>query len=487
MKKIKDGIRSFLIVLTAASVLMMSSCGVVSVIKPPSDTEETKAPEETTAPADLNVYTPDYAGNIDRYLKDLSGAKYNGAAARIVTVKKNLVVPDENMGKVLSEDLAERNAGIESTLGLSISAEERDADSMYKEIRSAVMSGDYYADAIIYPQDMIGTFVTGGAVINMKGLPGFETDMGYYYPSSVAAGTGGDAVYAVAGPASLDPESLSCVYFNKDIIEKCGLESPYALADRGEWTIDKYIEYANAAGALEGEYFGYGAQNTAPYLSDLFFFGAGETLTKSSFGSYPTLSLGGERTVSVIEKIRGATVSAESSGNSLAAIENFAKGNTLFLIDRLATMRSIANMGTQWGILPIPKYDKDQGSYLSLAYYEDALFFGVVSTATNYAMTADLIACMNIMSYGYTQDAYVTNASYYYLRDNESIRMLSTVVHNPVFDFSYSFASTYISIPSATFMAVRNTVSGVSTLERYINMWSGQFNNSMYYLFDIEE
>ena len=62
--------------------------------------------------------------------------------------------------------------------------------------------------------------------------------------------------------------------------------------------------------------------------------------------------------------------------------------------------------------------------------------------------------------------------------------MLSTVLSNPVYDFAYSFAGTYNAIPSVSFMAVRNNVAGVSTLERYLNMWTGQFNNAMYALFD---
>jgi len=487
MNNLKKYISLALCALMLFGNMLLCGCGVFIFNIPSETEEETTAPEEeTTAPEELDVVKGEYSGDVDRFMKDLTGANYAGAVARIVTTKKSLILPDETTGKTISEDLVERNEAIESNLGISLVCDEREATVLLQELRAAVKSESYYADIVMYPQSYIGAYVQGGAILNLNSLPEFETDTGYYYKSGVAAGTGGDAVYAVAGPASLDADSLSCIFFNKKMVEAAGLESPYGLVDRGEWTLDKYTQYAAAGGALEGDCFGYGAQNTSTYLTDLFYFGAGEKLTESNLGYYPCLSLGSERCLSVIEKIKAATLGVESSGSALTAIDSFKSGSTMFLIDRVDTMEALAASSTDWGVLPMPKYDSEQEKYMTLANYEDALFISAVPTAPNYVMTADVIACMNIVTYGYTKDAYVTNATYYYLRDNESIRMLDLVVSNPVFDFSYSFASTYNAIPSATFMAVRNTVAGVSTLERYINMWSRQFENSMYYLFDVD-
>lgn len=482
----KKSISVFLALLLTFSVLLLSGCGIFSFFEVDAEKEETTVPEETEPFEDIPVVEESFGGEIKYFLNDLSGNNYSGAAARIVTAKKDLIIPDDNTGTVISQKTAERNQAVGDALGISVSAEERDSDTLLQELRASVRAGDYYADAVMFPQDMIGAFVTGDAVINMKSLPGFETDTKYYYQSAVAAGTGGEAVYAVAGPASLNADGLSCVYFNKTMVEEAGLESPYDLADRGEWTIDKYLEYMNSAAGLSSEYYGYGAQNTSTYLTDVLFFGCGETLTQSVFGYYPTLTLGSEKTGAVIEKIKSVTVNGPKTVSAVTAIDTFKGGNMLFLLDRLDTMKTLSNSKTDWGILPIPKYDKAQEKYLTLANYEDAMFFGAVATASNYEMSADLIACLNIYSYGEMRSAYVKNAMYYYLRDNESVRMLDTIVKEPVFDFAYSFASTYNAIPSATFMAVRNTVSGVSSLERYLGMWQGQFESSMYYLFDVQ-
>ena len=476
-----------LLVAAAAGVTasLLSGCGVLSLNRPIEKDEGTTAVEETTAYYDLDVVEHDFSNEVDRYLKDISGTDYGGAVVKIVTVKGDLVVPDENTSTVMQKELEERNGAVEENLNVTIISEEKDGETMLEELKIAVKAGDYYADAVIYHQDMMGTLAIAGAISNMKSLPDFETDSGYYYPSAVAAGTGGDAVYGVAGPASLNADGLPCVYFNKSLIAAAGLESPYALVDRGEWTIDKYIEYMSAVSNLEGGYYGYSAQNTSTYLTDIFFFGCGETLTSSSHGSYPTLTLGSEKTQSVIDKIRDATVNASTTGDALTSIEAFSAGNVLFLVDRVDTMKTIASSSVDWGLLPIPKYSAEQESYFSLAYYKDAAFYGAVPTAPNIALSSDLIACMNVISYGYTTDAYVENASYYYLRDNESIRMMSLVVADPMFDFAYSYANSYNAIPSATYMAVRNAVSEVAPLERYTNMWADQFSNTMYRLFKV--
>jgi len=468
------------------ALLLLSSCGVLTVNRPFDGEETTTAVADTKRPiTEFEAVRNEYNTESESFMKDLSGNDYKGVAAKIVTSKKKLILPEESIGTVLSKDLEERNSSVEATLNISLICEERDPDTMYKEIRACLASGTYYADAIMYPQSLVGNFVVGGAVMNMRGLPSFETDQEYLYPTAVSAGTGGDAIYGVAGPASLNPDALSALYFNKDIIDSLGLESPYDIVDRGEWTIDKYLEYLNAASAHE-TYHGYTSQNSNPYLTDLFFFSQGEHLTVSNLGAYPVVTLSSEKTAQVLAKIKEAVALEKSAGGALTAINDFAEGNILFLIDRLDSMKSLANSKCDWGILPMPKFNAEQEKYTTLAYYDETLFFGALTTAPNYEMTADLIACINIMTYGYTNDAYCTNASYYYLRDNNSIRMLSKVLSNPVYDFAYSFAGTYNAIPSVSFMAVRNNVAGVSTLERYLNMWTVQFNNAMYSLFDTQ-
>ncbi|MBR6675987.1 MAG: hypothetical protein IKL24_01500, partial [Clostridia bacterium] len=185
-----------LLALLCAVSLVMSSCGVLLINEPSRTTAEVTEEEVTTAPPetepvpdDLDVVEKDYTDEMERFDRDLNvnsfehNNKYSGAVARIVSTSKTLLQPDENTPKIISEDLVERNETVESKLNISLTFDERQPDILLEEVKAAARAGTYYADIIMYPQNMIGAFVTAGAVLNMNSLPDFETDTGYYYSS----------------------------------------------------------------------------------------------------------------------------------------------------------------------------------------------------------------------------------------------------------------------------------------------------------------
>lgn len=475
-----------ILIISIVICLMLSGCGILTFNRPGNeDADETTFIEDTTASDELDEYENDYDSEVNDFLKDLSGNTYNGGTFQIAVIGKNLISPDDKTPLVISEDMKERNSYVENKLDIQIISKTASAATVHDEIKAAVLSGSYYADAILLPQMYIGEFVQSGSIINMRSLPGFDYNNGYTYPTSVSAGTGGDAVYAVAGPACLDPDTLSCMYFNKTLIEELGLESPYSLVRRGEWTVDKYLEYAGKAKELEGVY-SYGSQNVTPYISDLFFFAFGGKLTDSNVGYYPAIALTADGTEARVAKVSSAVNMEKALGSSLEGYNTFNSGKMLFFVDRVSTMKNLADSPVEWGILPLPKQNAEQADYLSLAYYGDTQFFGAVATAPNYGEVADVISALNILAYGYSADNYVTNASYYYLRDNSSMDMLSYAISHPVYDFAYSFGEVNSYVANGTFMAVRNTVTGISSLQRYIDMYYGLFQNSMYSMFNVK-
>lgn len=479
--------KSVLLSLLLSLALCLSSCGVIYFNRGTEGENSDTDGVTDAVTEDLDKYEQNYSNDVTSFMKDLSGKTYGGATVQIAVAGKDLIIPDDTTPTVIADDMREAVATVEEKLDISIITKKTDPDTMLDSLKASVRSGDYYADIVMLPQSYIGAYVAADAVINLRSLPGFDTNPGYIYPSALSAGTGGDSVYAVAGPASLDADSLSCVYFNKSIISSLGLESPYDLADRGEWTKDKYAEYANAVSTLSGEetYYSYGSQNTTPYLADLFFFAFGGILTESNIGYYPVLSLNGDASAACVESVKGAVNLPSAYGSSLESIDAFLSGKMLFLVDRLSTMSSLANASFDWGLLPLPKVDSEQENYISLSYYEDAMFFAGAATATDYEACADVISALNINSYGYKNDAYILNASYYYLRDNRSMTMLSYILSNPIYDFAYSFGEKNSYVANGTFMAVRNTVAGISSLQRYLDMYNRLFENSMYSMFKV--
>lgn len=486
MKKRKIRVICTAVALLSCAVLSLSGCGIFMLNNPSGE----KKPETTDTQAlepqsDFETVKNSYSRKLTQFKMTLSKEKYGGASVKIASTKSNTVVPDETVSTTLSKELERRNTYVEEMLDVSITAVQSDEQTMLEEMQAAVRAGAYYADLIEFPQSYISIYGAAGVLMNLQSLPGLYLDAEYFNSTGTSAGTGGDMIYALTGYASLNPDALSAVFFNKGLMDQLQMESPYALVDRGEWTMDKYLEYTTALSTLDGGYYSYAAQNTATYLPDLLFFSGGQRLTHSERGAYPYINFNAADTADLFAKMSAIVYDEKAYGNALSGISAFNEGNTLFLIDRLNTMPSIANSSVEWGVLPLPKYSAAQESYASLAYYEDAMFFGAVPTISDVQKASDVLMALNMISYGMSADAWVQNASYLYLRDNDSIRMLDIVLKNAVYDFAYTFSNSNNAIPSATFSAVRNTTGGISSLQRYLDMWGARFESAMYQLFSV--
>lgn len=484
MIKAKSSIRFLaLILLLALMCTAFSGCGVFSLNR--RGTEESDDTTNDTTALDTDSFRPyerDYNSDVNYFLKYIGSKNYSGGACKIVVAGRNIITPDENTSAVMAKDFNERNNAVRDYIKLSIVSETTDIDTMYEQLRQSAMSGSYYADVILAPQSAISTLAMGGYIANLRSLPSYDYNAPFLYNTSIAAGAGGEMMYAAAGPASLEPDALHGIFFNKDIIAAAGLESPYDLVDRGEWTADKFAEYIAKTSAAG--YGTFGAERTSNYLTDLFYFSFDARLTEYTVGQYPTLALNSEASFAAAHRSSDIVNSGSYIGEG--AINAFSAGNLAFLAERLDCVKTLANSPCNWGLLPLPKYNSEQSDYKSLVNSNVAMFFAVPISAPDYSMSGDVINAVNIMSYGYTRDAYADNAAYYYLRDNQSIRMMSIILENPVYDGAYTFGGDSTAIEAATYGAIRNNTYGIASVENSAAAYAEQFASAMYNIFSID-
>ena len=466
------------------SASMMCSCGIIAINRPAgnTDTESETEAETLYQVSEYEKYSANYSDQIVKFMFDVNDADYGGGSFLVATPKPATIYPDETEGAILSKAVAERNDYIKEQLNIDVTAKYVDPNLLYDEMRTAVRSESYYADLVMFPQAQLGAHAVAGNLVNLYSMPGLNLNGGYFDQTAVDAGGGASKVYALAGPASLNPDCLSGVYFNKDIITSLGLISPYDLVNSGNWTWEKYFEYVANANIANGVY-SYGTQNTSLYLADLIYFSCGGRLVTVEEGPMPTVAIDLEWTQPVIQLANRVFIDPNRNPGNMTAIDDFAAGNTIFLIDELSTMEALANSAANWGVLPLPKYTADQAGYKTLAFYDDALFFGVVPTITDSDKTTNLLTILNIASYGEMGDAYAENSMCYYLRDNESAKMVDIIMDSAIYDLSYSYAINYDAIATATYTAIRNPATGYREVAYYVNGWTHSFNSAMYRLF----
>lgn len=117
-------------------------------------------------------------------------------------------------------------------------------EEYYDNMVTTIMAGEPYADLLFaFPWNFSG-WVRAGAVMDVTDMVAeLNLDMGKYNKAALEEGSIGGRLYGV----NLDPAEInSMIAFNKRLVEEAGLESPYALIARDEWTFEALQKYAKA-------------------------------------------------------------------------------------------------------------------------------------------------------------------------------------------------------------------------------------------------
>ncbi len=197
------------------------------------------------------------------------------------------------------------------------------------------------------------TFVDAGVLADLgpelRGDP--EYDFADFSESALDLWVDGDAVYGV--PFST---SSFVVYYNADMFEAAGLETPNALAERGEWTWDTFREASKAitestpAGTYgfeqsDGE--GYGARIWVSITPMLRSFGG------DAWDASDTCMLSSPESVAAMEHYH-AMIFDDRSIVPPGERADFFSGRSGMTMTQLSRAASLVGADFEWGIAPLP-------------------------------------------------------------------------------------------------------------------------------------
>ncbi|MBQ7669246.1 MAG: extracellular solute-binding protein [Clostridia bacterium] len=481
-----------IIALAAAFSMLFALTSCININKPDglttesgeTDTEptsETDGNETQSDEPDYNIVENQFINQINAYLNLAGSADFGGASFLIASPSTSLI-DGEDKGLFLSELYEARNRDVEDKYNVVISTKKVDLNSMYDQLSAAKYTGEFYADSVMIPQYAVQRFAVSGLLLNMNSLPFLDLDSGFNIESAVNAGSGRSTVWAVAGWSTLDEDILTGVFFNKDLVKETGLEDPYKLAHDDRWTWDAFFEYTSAVSGLDGtdgeKIYSYGSQNAYISLADSVYFSEGNTFVSSGLGTTPVISVDAESSSHTFETFRKLYDDENKIQNSLDAIKIFADGGAMFLIDQLGTMKTIKNSKAVWGILPMPKKDVSQENYISLMP-SDSMMIAVPNSNSGTEKAGRVISALNICSVGYLIDYYLTNAMYYYLRDNSSIENVEKICYSAVWDMAYTIGGYDSFIPNSTYFAVRDVFENGHDIQNYLDYYSSGANATL--------
>lgn len=223
-------------------------------------------------------------------------------------------------------------------------------------------------DFVMGCQSYIAFNIALGDCNNLYDVPNLTFEGEWWGQQAVEALTINDVCYQATGDFAVSMlESMNCMYFNKSIAEQYAVEDLYETVRNKEWTHEKMVEISKDIYTDNGD---------AGYdISDNFGLTLFQTNVRATIVVYntPTLTKEGEviwntaHTQSVVEAIVN-DFGGGQEGIYYTELENeaqdiFFNGRAMLLWGTLDSASVLRNMEQDFGIIPCPMFNEDQGEY----------------------------------------------------------------------------------------------------------------------------
>lgn len=353
-----------------------------------------------------------------------------------------------------------RNALITEKYGINIDVVFPEAgEDPIQMLREDMTGGLNAYQAIVTGITYSAPLASEGLLIDVKGIQNgyLHLDQPWWDQTIVEDTAINNKVFFLAGDAVVhDDEATWAMFFNKDMVEKFGLENPYQLVRDGKWTLDKMYEMLQKVELTHGNVKSYdpavGDQWGMVVQSyDFYQFMMGcEQVMVDNTGDVPVLRVEEEENVSTFSKIAEFFIFDNKnvgvadyhgpwdSGVYGQEIEIFANGNALFMPHGINNVNNqkMRESEINYGILPMPKRSDLQEEYSTGI---NAYHCSVISIPITNVEKLD-VTCYALEAMAYygkqmvTPEYYDRTLAHKRLKDDDSIEMLDRIFSNRTYD-----------------------------------------------------
>ena len=361
------------------------------------------------------------------------------------------MVSDGENSTVLMDAVYRRNGILEDKYNIKF--EQQKVTGLTNVVRTQSMGGVVEFDMIISTCLALSALARENLLLDLRSVERFDMTKSYWDPNAAEQLTIGGKLYFTNCAFNVQ-EVAFVTYFNKQLIEDYKLTSPYEYMANNEWTIDNWAKLAtsisvdmNSDGNMTAtDRYGTLVEYHNPRM---FLFASGVRATTMDETGYPKLTLfDTDKPVRVYEKCKEVFTSAaawwiddmpmnETYGYPDVwdyARSLFCQDLYLFHYEGTNIIHQFADMESEFGIVPIPKYDKNQESYLSM-YPLNCAMMALPSAQADLERTANIVEDLNFYSKVVLRPAwYDTLLARRYVRDDESEKSLDLILAGRVYD-----------------------------------------------------
>ena len=235
------------------------------------------------------------------------------------------------------------------------------------------------------------------------------------------------------------------IFYNKTLAESFGLENIVDLVDNNEWTLDKFIEITKVgyedidtvSGKSEGDTFALTLEwwNADALVQSCGFkilentdegIKVNEVFYSPAFGDY----------VSKVAKWFSSDYVFDDANYAAAATTAFLESRSIFYLGALSKGHSLQETDIDYGIVPLPMMDKNQGQYITTV--ANGMTMYSIGRQTKNAEAAGTV----LQTLGYYGLQYTTPAVFEvtmqgkFSKDEETMRLLTTLKDGVQFDLA---------------------------------------------------
>lgn len=441
----KQNFRALALIL-AILAATIPSCGESEI---PSDgTTPENVPESTTETVTETVEVSSLPENYDLENYEFRLLRQSPS---LIGWSLNEFAPSEQTGEVLSDAFYTRNQKVTEQYNFKITVIDDDAQTKTIVRKSVLAGDDEYDAALIRIDEELSAY--DGTYLNLLELPNLDLEKSWWSQSLIRDLTIGGKLPFITGDIIVcENDSMLMTLYNSALGKDFGIGNLYEVVNNGEWTIDKmsyYMKSVNADLNNDGKYDEndrYGllyVDNSAA----LPYFAGAETYLFEGHGDEITYNANSERALTVYEKMQKllsdntmtynwANLKTDVPQKIAGMIE--AK-QLLFQTTPLSFLRrSLRDVKTDFGIIPLPKYDENQENYATCIATATPYLF-VPSTVKETEKVGFILEALAAESKPITETYYTVAMQSKYTRDAESYEMIELAMKNIVFDTGFVF------------------------------------------------
>ncbi len=354
---------------------------------------------------------------------------------------------EDYTGDTIDNAVFTRNGFIEEKYQIDIVLDVDQYVTFFNNVRTSVSTGDDLYDVVVAMGHHNPGIGTSDVFYNMCDINYIDLTKPWWSQTAIAdCSLAGYLPFAVSDLTILDKGATAATFFNKKMVGDFELGNLYELVSEGYWTLEELIDMGEIVASETGDDIWndqdvYGLVS-ADYPVEMLFHGFGMRYAETDKDGYPVISFTDEGNFAKIQVYlddlmfnESLTYNREWYTGETSFLNMFMEEKGLFMIHKLNAVKTLANMETDYGILPIPKWDENQEQYYSSVSVFGCNLLSIPISNTEPDVAGVILEAMS------AESRYTLIPAFYDVvlkgrasRDAESKEMLDIIFETMVFD-----------------------------------------------------